>query len=95
MEAPRDISSGSPSDGPEMVYIRMSHPKGSPIAEFEMPMTDAIRLFLDAHVFKQVDAIGREPNARLAASLDEAARLGPRFATAQELFDALEKRRRT
>lgn len=79
----------------EMVHVRMTRPEGSPIAEFEMPMTDAIKLFLDKTVFKDVGSLTEEPNAKLAASLEEAANISPRFSTAQELFDALDRRGQT
>ena len=95
MDTPHDISPDQTGDVPEMIHVRMTHPEGAPIAEFDMPMTDAIKLFLHDKVFRQVDTVDREPNARLAAALDEAATLKPRFANARELFDALEERGRT
>ena len=76
-----------------VVHVTVSDPKDRKevYAEFELSVSDTVVSALDTTMQGRRDLSGSEPNARLAAALEEAKHIKPRFKSAQELFDALEK----
>jgi hypothetical protein len=86
-----EITSAKPGQD-DMLTIRVSLSGGDKlIAEFKISATDAVALFLDKAVFNPSKQVDRAPNKKLATSLSEAKHITPRFTTAKELFDGLEK----
>jgi|GEM_PF-2791380 len=85
------IASAKPQQD-DMLTIRVSLPGGDKlIAEFKMSATDAVALFLDKAIFNPSKQVDHAPNKKLAISLSEAKNITPRFTTAKDLFDGLEK----
>lgn len=77
----------------KIVHVTVSEPgdPGAKYAEFEIPVSDFVMVALDSFLKIQAKASPPEPSERLAAALEESKRIEPRFSSAQELFDALEK----
>ena len=77
----------------KIVHVTVSDPAdhAATYAEFELPVSESVMSALDSYLRAQPEPLSREPNARLAAALEESQHIKPRFKSAQELFDALEK----
>jgi hypothetical protein len=76
----------------EMLIVRISVPdEDQLVAEFRISAKDVVTLFLDKAVFAPAKSRNDAPNKKLAASLLEAKQITPRFTTAKELFNGLEK----
>ncbi|WP_158807426.1 hypothetical protein [Beijerinckia sp. L45] len=88
--AARELSAG------QLIDVRLSLPKemsGELIAEFQLTLTEAFRLFLDQKlVVAKAETGGRSPTPRLRRAIANTDKLRTaRFTTAQDLFDALAK----
>ena len=75
----------------KVVHVSVSDPTDrKTFAVFELSR-DSLVSVMDSYLQTHPEPVSREPNARLAAALKEAKHIKPRFTSAQELFDALEK----
>jgi hypothetical protein len=81
----------------QVVEVRLSYPdetNGRVIAEFQVTLTEAFKLFLDKKlVVAKPQAGRRSPTPRLRRAIANTEKIvTPRFSSADELFASLEKR---